>query len=107
MSDSPALKAVLDFIKDAHPRGTSEKGNRWYPYDDERASCCSSIREPSRKWPWSLYKHCFTRVHKRNRLLEHPTDVETQALAMTMETAPLHVNEEGLLFHVAKKLMGE
>jgi hypothetical protein len=101
------MKAVLDYKMKVTPTGKCDKGNRWYPGDEERASCCDSIREPSRSYPWSFYKHCWSRKHKRQLLLERPSELEREALAMTMETAPLHVNDTGLLFHVAKKLMGE
>jgi hypothetical protein len=109
MSDTPALNAAVEYYdtKGYIPAGQSDKGSRWYPSDCERASCCSSIREPSRAFPWSYYKHCMTKKHIRQRLLEYPLDYEVTALAMTMETAPLYMNDTGLLLYVCKKLMGE
>jgi len=110
MSDSPIMKFVLDYYQGGRvrPVGKNDKGGRWYPSDTERASCCSSVRQPSRTWPFSLYKHCCTRKHIRQRILEEqPSDIERQALSMTLEDAPLHVNDTGLLLHVAKKLLGE
>ena len=107
MADSPAMRAVLDYNMSTRPKGRSEKGQKWYPDSVERASCCDSVRSPSHAYPWSLYKHCFSRKHKRQLLLEQPSELEIKALAMTMDTALLFVNETGLLLHVAKKLLGE
>jgi hypothetical protein len=45
------------------PDGTYDKGSRWEPSDAEHASCCNSIRSPSRSWPNSLKNHCTTSVH--------------------------------------------
>jgi hypothetical protein len=44
------------------PEGRTDP-HRWYPSNDEYASCCASIRSPSRMWPWSLLKHCATASH--------------------------------------------
>ena len=110
MADSLSMKFILQYytkIVGYQAMGRNDSGGRWYPDDYERASCCGSIREPSCKYPWSYYKHCRSAKHIRNRVLESPTDTQTIALAMTMETAPLHVNDTGLLLYVCKKLMGE
>ena len=45
------------------PRGRTDNGGRWYPSDDEHCSCCDRVREPSRGYPWSIYKHCFGAEH--------------------------------------------
>ena len=45
------------------PGGTSGKGNKWYPSEAEHCACCDYVRPPSRAYPWSYYKHCFTRKH--------------------------------------------
>jgi len=45
------------------PDGRYDSGSRWYPCDAEKASCCSSIRSPSRGWPYSLRDHCKTSTH--------------------------------------------
>lgn len=44
-----------------HPKGYFDSAGRWYPED--RLSCCNYIREPSRKWPYSLLVHCRTAKH--------------------------------------------
>jgi hypothetical protein len=110
MTDSPALKFIIQYylkVTGYPATGRCDSGGRWYPEGDEKVSCCKSIREPSRSFPWSYYKHSKSAKHIRNRVLERPTMYESEALAMTMETAPLYVNYEGLLLYVCKKLMGE
>jgi hypothetical protein len=46
----------------ARPKGKSD-GVRWFPGLSERCDCCKDIREPSRAFPLSLYRHCCTAVH--------------------------------------------
>lgn len=45
------------------PLGKTGGGGRWYPDDREFCDCCENVRSPSRAWPWSLYKHCFSVDH--------------------------------------------
>lgn len=45
------------------PIGSCDSAGRWYPGGDEEASCCSSIRLPSRRFPDSLFRHCLTMSH--------------------------------------------
>jgi len=52
--------------REAHPDGHFDRGGRWYPSEAERQVCCSSIRPPSRKWPYSLLKHCRSLCHVAN-----------------------------------------
>jgi hypothetical protein len=47
----------------SHPDGEFDDSNRWYPDENERAACCSSIREPSAKYPYSLLTHCRSAGH--------------------------------------------
>lgn len=47
------------------PAGKNDKAGRWHPDADERQDCCAEIREPSRAWPSSLYRHCCTYKHCR------------------------------------------
>jgi hypothetical protein len=49
-----------------HPDGKFDKGGRWYPSDEEECSCCLHIRQPSRRWPLSLNKHCRSMAHVAN-----------------------------------------
>jgi hypothetical protein len=102
------MKAVLEYYKSHYrPLGKRDSGGRWYPSADESCSCCRPVREPSREYPQSLYKHCHTIKHIRVRVVEKPTTLEAEALAMTQTSAGLYVNSESspLLFHVAKKLL--
>ena len=46
-----------------HPEGTFEKHGVWYPSDAERQPCCEGLREPTRKYPYSLITHCRTVKH--------------------------------------------
>lgn len=47
----------------AHPSGTFDGGGRWFPSDEEQRDCCKAIRSPSRRWPYSLVKHCRSVAH--------------------------------------------
>ena len=104
MPDSTALRATIDYNVKGRPAGKGDP-HRWYPDEPEKASCCASVREPSRSYPLSLYRHCCSRKHVRQRILERPTELQHKALTMTLEGAPLHINDEGLLGHVAKTLL--
>lgn len=46
-----------------HPEGEFDDAGRWYPSERERQSCCEAIREPSRRYPHSLNKHCRSLDH--------------------------------------------
>ena len=58
-----------------NPDGYFDNGGRWYPSETERQSCCSSIREPSREWRFSLNKHCRSMKH-----IAHLFDVDLRFL---------------------------
>lgn len=50
-----------------HPLGAFDKAGRWYPNEKaEKAHCCSTIRQPSRRYPYSLMHHCRTLKHVCN-----------------------------------------
>lgn len=103
------LKALVSYLKDVYsPSGKTDKGGRWYPDDIERCSCCASIRSPSRSYPWSIWKHCKSAKHIHNRITEGPScELYTKALSMTLEDAPLFINDlQPALVAVAKKLLG-
>jgi hypothetical protein len=61
-----ALNAWINFSNKEKPSGQTDNANRWFPDKAERCSCCDQVRSPSRSWPWSLYKHCFTLEHKEH-----------------------------------------
>ena len=60
-------KATQEYLdrqaRAAHPDGRFDNGGRWYPSEDEECPCCSRIRNPSRRWPYSLNTHCRTLKH--------------------------------------------
>lgn len=43
--------------------GTFDKGWRFYLYSDFETNTSRAIRAPSRAWPFSVYKHCFTQKY--------------------------------------------
>lgn len=47
----------------SRPAGKCDNGSRWYPTDSEDAGVTATIRSPSRAWPWSYYKACFSLAH--------------------------------------------
>lgn len=77
-SMAQAVKRVLS----GRPEGRTDKGGRWFPAASEGCSCCSSIRTPSRSWPWSLYKHCHSIGHVASRF-----DVDASALRRAVKAA--------------------
>ena len=38
----------------------------WLPYSDERQPCCADIKEPTIRYPLSLYRHCRSITHVAN-----------------------------------------
>lgn len=73
MSDMDVLAFIYDRrqSRDIHPRGAFDKAGRWYPSDEETASCCGHVRSPSRTHPYSYMVHCRTRKHLNTWYLEH------------------------------------
>ena len=43
--------------------GTFDKGGRFYLYSDFETETSMAIRAPSRAFPFSVYKHCFTQKY--------------------------------------------
>ena len=68
MSKALFSKFVKKYAESRKPQGRSDNGGRWYPSDDERCECCDGVREPSRSYPWSYYKDCFTLRHVKGLL---------------------------------------
>lgn len=48
--------------RDSNPEGYYDN-SKWFPSVSERQLCCADIRDPSRKYPFSLLKHCSTITH--------------------------------------------
>ena len=46
--------------------GTFDKGGRFYLYSDFETATSRAIRAPSRAYPFSIYKHCFTQKYFRS-----------------------------------------
>jgi len=53
------------------PDGSTDKADRWYPSEWEHCDCCDLIRQPTRRWNWSLLKHCSTKKHIKNLVEKH------------------------------------
>ena len=43
--------------------GTFDQGGRFYLYSDFETKTSRAIRAPSRAFPYSVYKHCFTQKY--------------------------------------------
>ena len=46
--------------------GTFDKGGRFYLYSEFETETSMAIRAPSRAFPYSVYKHCFTQKYFRS-----------------------------------------
>ena len=104
------VKVIVEYFKNRNPDGKIDKGGRWYPDAGEICSCCSGIRSPSRSFPWSYWKHCKSTKHLKNLIQEKPLSLGigiVEALTMTQDTAPLHMNSESnLLQHMVEEVYG-
>jgi hypothetical protein len=71
--------AAIEYIRrktgKSRPVGHSDKGGRWDASSTETASCCLSIRSPSRSFPYSRYKHCLSLLHLCTLYGVHPKEV--------------------------------
>jgi len=69
--DKAVIRAVEEYLsrkdRSSHPDGTFDKARRWYPSDVEKCKACSSIREPSRAYPFSIMTHCRSIGHIANK----------------------------------------
>lgn len=61
-------------FNDYAPQGKWDNARRWYPSETEIASCCKGIRAPSRRYPFSLWKHCHTLKHQNTLRKEERHD---------------------------------
>lgn len=62
--------AVTEFILREQgyksPVGFKDSGGRWFPRTSgvsEHRECCDKVRQPTRAFPYSLYKHCMSLKH--------------------------------------------
>lgn len=60
-----------------HPDGEFDSGGRFYL--SEYCECCSTIRTPSRRFPYSEMVHARTAIHCAHLLDVSPTDVRRAA----------------------------
>ena len=60
-------KATQEYLnrknRKSHPSGNFDDGGRFYLSDEERHDCCSGIRTPSRRFPYSEMVHGRTMKH--------------------------------------------
>lgn len=86
-----ALGAWGAFMTQVRPDGARDGAKRWHPAIWERCECCEQVRQPSRIWPNSLYKHCFTLRHKEKLFgTEHS---HVLAVKHWFETSGLDITE--------------
>lgn len=68
--------------RQANPNGSFDRHGRWYPKDSEKCPICSEIRNPSKRWPYTLLLHCRTATHVAARAGLQPLEVKRAARAM-------------------------
>lgn len=64
-----ALYAWVSYATQECPEGSTDNAKRWLPSKAEHRDCCDEVRTPSRAWPWTIYKHCFSLDHKANKFV--------------------------------------
>lgn len=61
------LTAALEWrarqARRSKPSGRWDNGGRFYPSAEERRPCCAGVRDPSRNWPRSLWRHVLGYRH--------------------------------------------
>lgn len=71
-SDDPETAAAKRWLRrrerEEHPKGTFDKGGRFYLDDCERFACCAGLRHPSRAHPYPQMTH--------GRSMEHCASME-------------------------------
>lgn len=101
------LSLVINYYHENYsPDGKRDKAGRWYPTELEKQECCKNIRSPSRNFPNSYYKHCCTKKHIKNVVLNNLSENDKKALNMTREEAPLFINDNSVLLKtIAKNIL--
>ncbi len=79
----------------AHPSGKFDKVGRWYPSEAETCDCCSSVRSPSRSYPYSYMTHCRTMAHVANLYGVSVADLRKEVRRLDPESAPAKPTREG------------
>jgi len=94
--DETTIKATEEYlsrkIRKSHPDGTFDKANRWYPSDLEVCECCSTVRAPSRAYPYSIMTHCRSIAHIANKY-----EVDAKAIRMLSRLVLLHEKDNKTL----------
>jgi len=66
-TETTIAQAVAEYLgrkdRSRHPKGTFDNAGRWYPADEEHRECCTSVRSPSRAYPYSYMTHCRSIDH--------------------------------------------
>lgn len=57
--------------------GSFDKGGRFYLYSEFETETSMAIRAPSRAFPFSIYKHCFTQKYFKSL-----SDAQKKALGL-------------------------
>ena len=60
-------RAIETFLarkaRKVHPEGSFDVAGRWEPSESEWRPCCRDIRRPSKRFPYSLNRHCRSAEH--------------------------------------------
>ena len=99
-----AVEYLLRKDRIAHPSGKTDKGNRWYPNEDELSSCCKQVRPPSRSFPWSFMTHCRSLKHLCNL---HNTPEKEVRFLLTKKGLPLLIGMDNHVDKLIEKKMKE
>jgi len=79
----------------AHPSGKFDKAGRWYPSENETCECCSSVRSPSRSFPYSYMTHCRTMAHVASLYNVSVADLRKEVRKLDPDSAPAKPSREG------------
>lgn len=92
------------------PPGTFDNAGRWYPSEDWEASCCSSVRGPSRSYPYAYLTHCRTQKHVSTLWAEKPKSRDTIrrfALRGTVREEPRRACADGVAYKRVALVAGQ
>ena len=66
------MKTIIEAIKAGtftpNMVGSWDKGGRFYIDTQYHTDSSRAVRTPSRAWPWSEYKHAFTKKYQKQLL---------------------------------------
>ena len=79
----------------AHPQGKFDNAGRWYPSESETCACCSSVRGPSRAYPYSYMTHCRTMAHVASLYGVSVADLRREVRRLDPDSAPKAPTREG------------